>query len=118
MGAGQRLMRRLARYTLLSGAGILIVVAAYAWLLFVGFGIAYGDLRGVPGSERGLAELESHAYTALAVAASCVRGGGGGRCVVDALASASAESGTTDPLTGICRYGRPSHVRSRQWRLG
>jgi hypothetical protein len=51
-------------------SGILVVLAALGWLSYVGHGIAYGDLVGVRGRERDLAEVRRDAMRALGVAIS------------------------------------------------
>jgi len=55
---------------LLLVAGFLAMVAASSWFSYVAQGIAYGDLAGVPGRERDLAAIASHARLALKIAAS------------------------------------------------
>jgi hypothetical protein len=62
---------RSIRFVLLVFSALLIVLAAGGWLSFMGFGIAYGDLFGVPGRERDLAELGRKAEHALAFSATC-----------------------------------------------
>jgi hypothetical protein len=56
---------------LLSLEALMIVVAALAWLSYVGNGIAYGSIVGLPGRERDLAAFGAHALVSLAVAVVC-----------------------------------------------
>ncbi len=62
---------RSVRFLLLVLSAILIFASAIGWLSFMGFGIAYGDLVGVPGRERDLADLGRNAGRALAFGAIC-----------------------------------------------
>jgi len=50
---------------------LLFIVAALAWLSYVGQGIAYGDLFGIRGREADLAALGRGAMRSLWIAASC-----------------------------------------------
>jgi hypothetical protein len=52
----------------LSFQGGLLIVSALAWLSYVGNGIAYGDLLGVQGREKDLAEIGKHAMRGLLIA--------------------------------------------------
>jgi uncharacterized membrane protein len=52
-------------------SAVLFIVAAFAWLSYVGQGIAYGDLVGVKGREKDIASIGSGAMKALWTAASC-----------------------------------------------
>lgn len=62
---------RSLRFLTLCCPGILSLVAAVGWLGFMGNGLAYGDLVGIPGPEQALAELGGCAERALALVATC-----------------------------------------------
>lgn len=58
------------RIILVVFSAMLLIVAALAWVSYVGQGIAYGDLFGVSGREADLAELGRRALRSLWIAAS------------------------------------------------
>jgi hypothetical protein len=53
---------------LLVFAGVLLIVAAIAWLSYVSQGIAYGAIVGLKGREKDLADMGSSALRALGLA--------------------------------------------------
>ncbi len=61
---------RSLRYIGLICSAFLLVVAVIAWPMYMGFGIAYGSVYGLPGREEDLAYFGSRASIALATAAS------------------------------------------------
>jgi hypothetical protein len=54
---------------LLALAGVLLIIAALAWVAYVSQGIAYGAIVGLKGRERDLADMGSGALRALGLAA-------------------------------------------------
>jgi hypothetical protein len=54
---------------LLALAGVLLIIAALAWVDYVSQGIAYGAIVGLKGRERDLADMGSSALRALGLAA-------------------------------------------------
>ena len=63
--------KRRRKAILLACATLLLVIAAGAWFSHIAQGIAYGDLLGIPGRERDLAQLASRADTARGIALIC-----------------------------------------------
>ena len=53
---------------LLACVMLLLVIAAGAWFSYITHGIGYGDLFGISGRERDLAQLAFRAYAALGIA--------------------------------------------------
>jgi hypothetical protein len=51
--------------------GILLIAAGLAWVSYLEHGIAYGDLVGVGGREKDLAEIGRGAMEALSIAGCC-----------------------------------------------
>ena len=60
--------RRGIKHGLLGLAGFLALVSAGAWISYMGQGIAYGSIVGLPGREQDLAVFGSRAMTALRIA--------------------------------------------------
>ena len=52
-------------------SALVFIFAAFAWLSYIGQGIAYGDLVGVKGHEKDLVSIGGGAMKALWTAASC-----------------------------------------------
>jgi hypothetical protein len=59
------------RYLRVALIVLLAIVAVVAWMSFMGLGIAYGSIVGLPGRERDLAVIGSRASSALATAVAC-----------------------------------------------
>jgi hypothetical protein len=57
-----------SKVALLGLAGLLTLVSAAWWMRYMGQGIAYGSIVGLPGREQDLASFGSQAMTALKIA--------------------------------------------------
>jgi hypothetical protein len=53
------------------GGVMLGVISGLAWFSYVSYGVAYGDLVGIPGREHELIVLSRNALTALRIALGC-----------------------------------------------
>jgi len=59
---------RTSRFAVVLLSTVFLVAAGYSWFAYVGQGIAYGDLFGVPGREADLAVMARRAREFLAAA--------------------------------------------------
>ena len=57
-----------SRAALWTVSGLLALIAGYAWLSYVGNGMAYGDVFGLPGREKDIAIFGAKAMHSLIVA--------------------------------------------------